>query len=858
MLRKRNFKIISILVINSFLFMDLTCAGASEIIKTDQADCLSPAVQINSQTAVQDFRFSFGLLSSEIKKAKKTYYAANLVRKSANKKSIIASIENNIASGLAIALKIDSVPENLDKWFAGTSDETAAKFIAGFDFNSNQILQKNAQAGLAEFFSGLNEHEKNIIKLKLEQLIRNTKRSVSVEAQKDMRVVVLLGQDEHDPFAARKVLGYSGKNTVYLHINTLIMTEAEFEKEVLGVMLAYQAQIMLKGKQAQALSNEDKILVNQLWSKKKFLGKADKQAEALRLRTETINKYSKYDWMSWFRIPGNLQDYIFPWTQASRDMGKAYRDNFFMPWLAMFSWMSPRNLPINEWLEMNGTTIWPRIMGIMAEQTQRTITWMHEVEQEDTEWGIDFKVVLQKPNSYRLLEFSREGYPIDEKALPVIIVNPNAGHDSTVGKDLVDTFLKKGQRVFAFDWQSADPKKPEMVADLVKNVTDCINHVPGPVQVAALCQGGWVSASAEALLASLNPDKVAAAYMAAVPFYTTLGDNEITETVKNMPEWFFSMLVFYLGVLGVQDGAHQMGGFENMGDKYQKQIGYWMQLIQNIDNEKDLERARGFIKWYYRKYLNLSLWYLEAVLMHFMGNDIYEGRYRTQVGHELRTVDLSKIAVTLILLSGTKDDVTVPGTILKETLAEILNGDIENTDAAWEFLIRQGFISDKGEGNVNREQGVKAVVENKILRLGLSEFLALEDQFIDDNSSILLAAIFFFLKEECYGQCRALREVAGTPRDQILEIIMNRGHIGVFSGSEGSEARIKWQEAIDWAKEKIAENYEAKKNQQAKNNQADKNRVISSLQRRISRRAAEKLQNKLFPFTGMMFVEQAI
>jgi Poly-beta-hydroxyalkanoate depolymerase len=495
----------------------------------------------------------------------------------------------------------------------------------------------------------------------------------------------------------------------------------------------------------------------------------------------------------------------------------------------------------------------------MADKAQRTIQWLQEVEKEDTEWGIAFDVVKNKPHSYRLLEFKRDGYPADEQALSVLIVNPNAGHDSTVGKDLVETFLKKGRRVFTLDWQSADPNAPEMVSDLISDVSECINHIEGRVEVAALCQGGWVSASAVALLASFHPDKVAATYMAAVPFYTTLGKNAITETVKTMPGWVFHMLVFYLGTARVQDGAHQMGGFENMGDVFQKQVGYWLQLAGSVDDEKELDRARGFVKWYYNKYLNLSLWYLEAVFAHFTYNDLYEGRYRTAVGNEMRTVDFSKIRVPLVLLEGTKDDVTAPGVLLKQELAALLEKDegVE-VEAAWRFLVEQHFISDTGEGNVNREPGKAAVIENKVLTTDIDVFLAIDHVFIDDTDPAILAKILAFLKEDGYGQCRALREAVGTERSQILEIIMNRGHIGVFTGNPRSEFRTRWNEAIDWVKLKIAENDKRKEEQAARNKQADEDRIMNGVQRITVGDAVSVLKQSMFRATSTHLIEQAI
>ena len=49
------FKLISLVLINSFLFFDFTCVGAAELIKVRTSDCLSPAIQINAELFLEYF-----------------------------------------------------------------------------------------------------------------------------------------------------------------------------------------------------------------------------------------------------------------------------------------------------------------------------------------------------------------------------------------------------------------------------------------------------------------------------------------------------------------------------------------------------------------------------------------------------------------------------------------------------------------------------------------------------------------------------------------------------------------------------------------------------------------------------------
>ena len=897
-------KIVSLVLINTFLLLDAFGAGGLDHTAAIQSKYLSPAIRVNESLFIESFQSgtivlktddsgrvarllnpgrderdvgikirpipldaafneSFfsddSALKTELDKVRRSAHTKNLIRHGIKKNDVVNSIRNNIAGGLAIALNVNSTPVNLDKWFEGTSDEIAARLLAGFNFEPDNAVETTAQVGLAYYLSGLDEYSKNVIKLKLEQLLRNAKRSIETDGLNALRIVVLFGQDKKDPFVSRKIMGYSGENTIYVHINTLLMAEIESEKEALGLMLKYQTGIIAGGEPSVKPAGYKKAAIQKLWLKRRFLTASQKTAEAARLKQQNIKKYSQGRWMSSFRLPGNLQDYLVRWTQRSRDLGKMYRDLVVLPWLNGLSWLSPDKLPLQPELEMGGFLTFPlRFPGYAAEQIQKTIKWVQEVEREGTSWGIEFEEVKSKPHSYRLLEFKRpQGYPLVE-GKRVLIVNPNAGHDSTVGKDLVDTFLRKGYQVFAFDWQSADPDAPEMVSDLIKNVTDCINHIDGRIEVAAMCQGGWVTGSALSLLASFQPDKVAAAYMAAVPFSPATGENAITKTVQTLPKWFYEMLVFYFGTVGIQDGAHQMGGFESMGDTVQKLLGNWLDLIYNIDNKEEMLRSRGFIQWYYLSFLNLSLWYLEAVFMHFMNNDIFEGRYRAQVGHEMRTVDLSKIKIPLILLDGKRDDVTAPGVVLKKDLAELLEQDGVDIEEAWRFLTGNNFISDSEEGNANVEPGKKAVLENKTLTVGLRDFLSINDAFAVKTDPVVLTKILVHLKNKCLGQCRALRDVVGTARSQILEMIMDRGHIGVFSGGLKSESRMRWNESIDWVREIIAENDKRKAEQSERNSLADRQRIINNVQRAVVDKSVSALKQNLFSANRAIFVEQAI
>jgi hypothetical protein len=843
--KNRVFVFFTVLIINALSVVNIVSAQ----VFTAETDCLSPVLNLDTPALNRNFQLSIDMLRAELSELKVQTHAKNLIKSGVRKKDIAHTIKSNIANGLALTFFIDSVPGNLDKWFEGIPEEAAARFQDGFDFEKDTFVQKEALAGLAHYLSSLDDPSRNVFQLKLEQFIRNTRRSVDEKQLEGLRIVVLLGQENDDPFAQRKVLGYSGKNTIYVHINSLLLTETEPEKEAMGIMLQYQANVISKGRDVRSLYSFEAKDVDAFWSKKELLSEEEKKAEAERLHYKIFSQISKFSWLSLLRLPFNMQDYAFNWTQASRNLRKIFRDTVYLPWLKGFSWMSPKKTEILWMFEPMYLTTIPRFFGFLADQHQRAIEWMQDVEKKDTDWGISYEIALEKENSYRLLKFNDPRYKIDPALRPVIIVNPNAGHDSTIGKDIVDIFMRKGRQVYAYDWQSATGMTKEIISDLIANVDDCIGHVDGMVEVAALCQGGWVTASAEALLSSLSPDKVAAAYHAAVPFWATLGENEITKTVRALPEIFYHLLVYWLGEYGVQDGSHQLGGFEQMGDAFEKQVGFFLKIAADIDNQKSLNRTEGHYVWFYNKLLQLAPWYLESVISHFRDNDLYEGRYRTQVGHELRTVDFSKIKVPLILLSGTKDDITPPGVVLKRDIYELLSED-KNVyiDDVWDFLNEQGFISDSGEKNINREPGKKAVLENKIFLTSLDDFLSMEHPFIKQIDQTVLVKIYLFLREDCYGQCRALAKVVGTDTENILEIIMNRGHTGVFKSSnmEG-EMRLSWNRAIDWAAEKVTEMLRQKQLLAEQKKQADKNRVVPALQKKILDQAVFKLKQQFIP-----------
>ncbi len=260
------------------------------------------------------------------------------------------------------------------------------------------------------------------------------------------------------------------------------------------------------------------------------------------------------------------------------------------------------------------------------------------------------RVIHQSP-AFRLLEFSSDSYSV-----PTLILPPQAGHHSAIcdlsrENSLVGTLLNNGTKsLYAIDYKPATRERAdESLDDLISQTGECISAIGRPVNLIGLCQGGWQAA----IYAALFPDKIKTLTVAGAPIDAHAGGGKIQAALKFTPPSFFRAIVDANG--GTYPGQMQLLGFKLM-NAAERFWGDYVRLFSEYGNSEFLLRNRIFFNWY--EYVqNLSgRWFMQIVESLFYKNELCKNGL-TILG---RQVKLSEISCPVIMIGGTKDDITLP------------------------------------------------------------------------------------------------------------------------------------------------------------------------------------------------------
>jgi poly(3-hydroxybutyrate) depolymerase len=263
------------------------------------------------------------------------------------------------------------------------------------------------------------------------------------------------------------------------------------------------------------------------------------------------------------------------------------------------------------------------------------------------------KVVLET-KAFRLRQFSEEN---DEN--PVLILPPQAGHHSSIcdfspGNSLVRTFLNHDMHsVYAIDWKIASyDRTDETLEDLMIQTDQCVSWLGRRVNLVGLCQGGWQGAMYTALFG----EKVNTLTLAGSPIDAHADGGKIQDAVAMLPSAWFDWLVHMGG--GLYRGEFQLLAFKMM-NPYERFFMDYLNLYNNVHDPDYLKRYHDFRNWYEFVHHLPGNWYLQVVDQLFRKNNLIQGKIKL-FG---RKVDLKNIAVPLLLIAGTKDDITLPNQV---------------------------------------------------------------------------------------------------------------------------------------------------------------------------------------------------
>lgn len=241
-----------------------------------------------------------------------------------------------------------------------------------------------------------------------------------------------------------------------------------------------------------------------------------------------------------------------------------------------------------------------------------------------------------------------------QEGTPMLVSPPYAGHRSTGvdlarGRSLVGEMCEEFDRVYSWDWSSADhERRNDGISAYVERMDRDIEKIGEPVALVGVCQGGWQSA----MYASLHPEKVKLLVTVAAPI-DFAAPGGLNVYYKNLPYSFYAGLVKMGG--GVMDGQYALMGYRMM-HATARFVGDPMDLFWKMyrGQEGDIVKQLNFISWYENAVQRLpGTYYLEVIKM-FQQNKLIKGRMK--IGD--RNIDLSNITCPVIVVTGGKDDIT--------------------------------------------------------------------------------------------------------------------------------------------------------------------------------------------------------
>ncbi|SNQ62773.1 alpha/beta fold hydrolase [Candidatus Methanoperedens nitratireducens] len=271
-----------------------------------------------------------------------------------------------------------------------------------------------------------------------------------------------------------------------------------------------------------------------------------------------------------------------------------------------------------------------------------------QIEKPEPTWTTKNSMIMDL-NTLKLRDFSRGG-----DGIPMIIIPPYAGHTSTIvdfntKQSLIELLLENGlEKVYSMDWKSATEEMRYYDIDNYLSELDiCVDESGGRVNLAGMCQGGWLGA----MYAARFPDKVNTLVLGGAPIDTDVGDGTIMKYAHKLPLEFFEGLVSVGG--GVLKGDFMLDGFKSLHPDEQY-FGKYVALYKRINNLEYVKRFELFERWYEYTIDLPGKLYLQVVKELFKENKFFKGEF-VGLGKKL---DLGNIKCPVYLLAGERDDIT--------------------------------------------------------------------------------------------------------------------------------------------------------------------------------------------------------
>jgi poly(3-hydroxyalkanoate) synthetase len=258
-------------------------------------------------------------------------------------------------------------------------------------------------------------------------------------------------------------------------------------------------------------------------------------------------------------------------------------------------------------------------------------------------WTTPQTIALQLA-TMRLRDFSSQA-----RGQPVLVCAPYALHGAVIvdfapGHSIVEALRHEGlDRVYVTDWRSARPDMRYLsIDDYLADLNVAIDEIGPPVDLAGLCQGGWLAL----LFAARFPRKVRRLVLAGSPIDVSV-PSPMSRGVAALPPAAFESLVD--ATTGIVSGRKLLNSWGQLRLQAQEA------LQRDLSDESDGGSAllQRFETWNDATLDLPGAYYLEVVNSIFRENRIATGRF-VALG---RPVDPRDAKVPVFLLAGANDEI---------------------------------------------------------------------------------------------------------------------------------------------------------------------------------------------------------
>ena len=271
----------------------------------------------------------------------------------------------------------------------------------------------------------------------------------------------------------------------------------------------------------------------------------------------------------------------------------------------------------------------------------------NEQDEAALPWTTSHRVALEL-TTMNLRDFSRSG-----TGQPLLICAPYALHTALIADfapehSIVEALLRGGRRrLYVTDWRSATANMRFLSIDsYLADLNVAIDKIGPPVDLAGLCQGGWLSL----VYAARFPEKVRRLVLAGAPVDISI-PSTLSQMVASIPPTAFEGMVS--PATGLMIGKQMQPAWSA---SLNAQVEDALQRSLSLATDPDRDLVKRFERWDDNMVDLPGVYYVQVADWIFRQNRIAEGHF-VALGQR---IELTRLKVPTFLLAGMEDKVVPP------------------------------------------------------------------------------------------------------------------------------------------------------------------------------------------------------